>query len=219
MPEITRSIYGEYNALFNLETLEIIEGDLPNRATKMVVEWATIYQSELLKMWNTQEFNLFGSNSPPLAAYNRKMSEYIHKSHNVSVLLYHLVFPAKYRKAVFDEQVDSLLKEVCLEMEKRYEIKFVEIGVDKDHVHFLVQSVPTYSVTRIVRMIKSITAREIFKKCPQVKKQLWGGEFWSDGYYASTVGKHGDEGMIARYVKEQDKEYLQLHQNLQLSLF
>ncbi len=164
-------------------------------------------------------FNLFGSNSPPLAAYNRKMSEYIHKSHNVSVLLYHLVFPAKYRKAVFDEQVDSLLKEVCLEMEKRYEIKFVEIGVDKDHVHFLVQSVPTYSVTRIVTMIKSITAREIFKKCPQVKKQLWGGEFWSDGYYASTVGKHGDEGMIARYVKEQDKEYLQLHQNLQLSLF
>jgi putative transposase len=147
------------------------------------------------------------------------MSEYIHKSHNVNVLLYHLVFPAKYRKAVFDEQVDSLLKEVCLEMEKRYEIKFVEIGVDKDHVHFLVQSVPTYSVTRIVRMIKSITAREIFKKCPQVKKQLWGGEFWSDGYYASTVGKHGDEGMIARYVKEQDKEYLQLHQNLQLSLF
>ncbi len=64
-------------------------------------------------------------------------------------------------------------------MEKRYEIKFVEIGVDKDHVHFLVQSVPTYSVTRIVTMIKSITAREIFKKCPQVKKQLWGGEFWS----------------------------------------
>ena len=84
---------------------------------------------------------------------------------------------------------------------------------------FLVQSLPTYSVTSIVTMMKSITAREIFMKCPQVKKQLWGGEFWGDGYYASTVGKHGDEGMIARYVKEQDKEYLQLHQNLQLSLF
>ena len=64
------------------------------------------------------------------------MSEYIHKSHNVSVLLYHLVFPAKYRRAVFDEQVDILLREVCLEMEKRYEIKFLEIGVDKDHVHY-----------------------------------------------------------------------------------
>jgi REP element-mobilizing transposase RayT len=66
------------------------------------------------------------------------MSEYIHKSHNVTVLLYHLVFPSKYRKAVFDERVDSVLREVCLDIEKRYELKFLEIGVDKDHVHFLV---------------------------------------------------------------------------------
>jgi REP element-mobilizing transposase RayT len=129
------------------------------------------------------------------------------------------VFPAKYRKAVLDEQVDQILKEVCEEIEKRYEIKFLEIGVDKDHVHFLVQSVPSYSITRIVTVIKSLTAREVFKRCPQVKRQLWGGEFWSDGYYASTVGKHGDEGMIGKYVKEQGKEYLKLHQNDQLSLF
>ena len=81
------------------------------------------------------------------------MSEYIHKSHNVTVLLYQIVFPAKYRRAVFDEQVDAVLKEVCLEIEKRYEIKFVEIGVDKDQVHFLLQSVPTYSVTKIVTMM------------------------------------------------------------------
>jgi putative transposase len=87
------------------------------------------------------------------------MSEYIHKSHNVTILLYHLVFPAKYRKAVFDESVDAVLREVCLEIERRYEIQFVEIGVDKDHVHFLVQSVPTYSVTKLVTMIKSLTAR------------------------------------------------------------
>ena len=147
------------------------------------------------------------------------MSEYIHKSHNVSVLLYHLVFPAKYRRAVFDEQVEAELKEVCLEIEKRYEIKFLEIGVDKDHVHFLIQSVPKYSVTRLVTMIKSLTAKEIFRRCPQVKKQLWGGEFWSDGYFASTVGKHGDEKMIGKYVKEQGKKYLPLHQDFQLSLF
>jgi putative transposase len=147
------------------------------------------------------------------------MSEYIHKSHNVTVLLYHLVFPAKYRRAVFDEQVDAVLREVCLEIEKRYEIKFVEIGIDKDHVHFLVQSVPTYSVTKLVTMLKSLTAKEVFKRCPQVKQQLWGGEFWSDGYFASTVGKHGDEGMIARYVKGQGKDYLQLHRDEQLALF
>ena len=147
------------------------------------------------------------------------MSEYIHKSHNVTVLLYHLVFPAKYRRAVFDEQVDAVLREVCLEIEKRYEIKFIEIGIDKNHVHFLIQSVPTYSVTKLVTMLKSLTAREVFKRCPSVKKQLWGGEFWSDGYFASTVGKHGDEEMIARYVKEQGNEYLQLHRDEQLALF
>ncbi len=71
------------------------------------------------------------------------MSEYIHKSHNVSVLIYHLVLPAKYRRAVFDKQVDVVLKDVCLEIEKRYQIRFLEIGTDTDHVHFLVQSVPT----------------------------------------------------------------------------
>ena len=69
------------------------------------------------------------------------MSKYIHKSHNVTVLLYHLVFPAKYRRTVFDEAVDQRLREVCLEIEKRYQMKFMEIGVDKDHLYFLVQSV------------------------------------------------------------------------------
>ena len=86
------------------------------------------------------------------------MSEYIHKSHNVTVLIYHLVFPAKYRRAVFDGDVDSVLKDVCLEIEKRYQVKFLEIGTDKDHVHFLVQSIPTYSVTKVVTIIKSLTA-------------------------------------------------------------
>lgn len=147
------------------------------------------------------------------------MSKYIHKSHNVTSLLYHLVFPAKYRRAVIDEKVDEVLKQICTEIENRYEIEFLEIGTDKDHVHFLVQSVPTYSVTKIVTIIKSLTAREIFKRCPEVRKQLWGGEFWSDGYFASTVGKHGNEDMIAQYVKNQGDEYLKLYQKAQLSLF
>ena len=146
------------------------------------------------------------------------MSQYIHKSHNVSVLLYHLVFPAKYRRVVFDVDVDKVLKEVCLDIANRYQINFVEIGTDKDHVHFLVQSVPMHSVTKIVMMIKSLTAREIFKRCPQVKKKLWGGEFWTDGYFASTVGKHGDEAQIARYVKNQGKEYQVMHKGKQLEL-
>ncbi len=146
------------------------------------------------------------------------MSDYIHKSHNVSVLLYHLVFPAKYRRAVFDKGVDRALADACQEIEKRYQIQFLEIGTDEDHVHFLIQSVPGYSVTRLVTMIKSLSAREVFKKCPHVKKQLWGGEFWTDGYFASTVGKHGNESMIATYVKGQGQEYTKLHENYQLRL-
>ena len=147
------------------------------------------------------------------------MSEFIHKSHNVTVLLYHLVFPAKYRRVVFDKGVDKALTEICLEIEKRYEVKFLEIGTDEVHVHFLVQSVPTYSVSKLVRQIKSLTARHIFTRCPHVKKQLWGGEFWSDGFFASTVGKHGDEAMIGKYVKEQGKSYEQLHSDHQLTMF
>ena len=147
------------------------------------------------------------------------MSEYIHKSHNVTVLIYHLVFPEKYRRAVFDERVDETVKDVCLEIEKRYQVKFLEIGIDKDHVQFLVQTVPAYSVTRIVSMIKIITAREVFRRCPQVKKQLWGGEFWTDGYFASTVGKHGNEHTITNYVKQQGYDYHKLHEDRQLMLF
>ena len=65
------------------------------------------------------------------------MSDYIHKSHNVSVLLYHLVFLAKYRRAVFEREVDSALKDICMEVENRYQVKLLEIATDTDHVHFL----------------------------------------------------------------------------------
>ena len=133
--------------------------------------------------------------------------------------MYHLVFPAKYRRAVIDAAVDEVLKQTCIEIEKRYQVKFLEIGTDRDHVHFLVQSVPMYSVTKLVRMIKSITAREVFRCCPKVKKQVWGGEFWTDGYFASTVGKHGDERLIGEYVKKQGNTYQRLHRDRQLALF
>lgn len=128
--------------------------------------------------------------------------------------------PAKYRRVVFSDEVDNKLKEICLEIGKRYEIHFVEIGTDRDHVHFLVQSIPTYSPTKIVRTIKSITAREIFQRVPAVKKKLWGGEFWADGYYINTVSRHGNEDVVRQYVEGQGKkeEYKKLHSE-QLRLF
>ena len=149
------------------------------------------------------------------------MSETLRKSENLSILIYHFVCPAKYRRIVFGEEVEKVLRETCLEIEKRYEIKFIEIGADRDHVHFLVQSVPTYSAKKIIQTIKSITAREIFARVPEVKKQLWGGEFWTDGYYVSTVSQHGNEETIRRYVEEQgiEEDYRQIHADEQLKLF
>ncbi len=148
------------------------------------------------------------------------MSQPIRKSHNVSVLIYHIVCPAKYRRVVFTDVVDQVLKTVCLEIANRYEIMFIEIGTDRDHVHFLVQSAPSYSPTKVVQIIKSNTAREIFARVPSVKQKLWGGQLWTEGYYISTVGQHGSEDTIRQYVKQQGKEqeYQQLHTE-QLRLF
>ncbi len=104
-------------------------------------------------------------------------SRYVHKRHNVSVLMYHVVCAAKYRRVVMSEAVDDVLRRTCLEIEKRWEVRFLEIGVDRDHAHFLIQSVPAYSPSRIVQMVKSVIAREVFVWAPEVKQKLWGGAF------------------------------------------
>lgn len=143
------------------------------------------------------------------------MSIVLHKSHNVSILLYHLVCPAKYRRVVIDEKVDMVVVEACKEIAMRYEMHFLEIGTDRDHVHFLIQSVPTYAPTKIARVVKSLTARAVFARAPYVKKKLWGGEFWSDGYFISTVGRKGSETGIRDYVRGQygQQAYVRLHKD------
>nr|WP_319999801.1 IS200/IS605 family transposase [uncultured Draconibacterium sp.] len=148
------------------------------------------------------------------------MSEFIHKNHNVSVLLYYFVCPTKYRRVLFDKEVDESLKQICIEISKRFEITFIEIVTDNAHVHFLIQSVPLMSPTRIIQTVKSITSKQIFKLQPKVKEQLWGGEFWTKGFYVSSIGAHGDEDAIQKYVQAQgrQKEYKKLHSR-QLSLF
>ena len=148
------------------------------------------------------------------------MSKYIHKSHNLSVLVYHLVCPTKYRRAIFTPEVTEKLKEICLGISERYEIHFLEIGTDQDHTHFLIQSVPMYSPKQITQIIKSLTARKMFEWRPGLRKQLWGSQFWTDGYYVSSVGQHGNETTIATYVRNQgtDKTYKQILKQ-QLTLF
>jgi len=138
--------------------------------------------------------------------------------------MYHFVFVAKYRRLVITDEVDLVLRDICIEIEKRYEIRFLEIGTDGDHVHFLIQSVPMYSPTKIVTKVKSITVK-IFSKVPSVKEELWGGEFWRDGYFVSTVGEHANEDVIRQYIRNQGKSenYKQLHKkkicHKQLTLF
>jgi putative transposase len=136
--------------------------------------------------------------------------------------MYHFVCSAKYRRIVFTKEIDKSLREICIQISERYEVLFIEIGTDDDHVDFLIQSVPMYSATKIIQMVKSLTAKEIFRLHPEVKKQLLGDEFWTKGFYVNTVSKHGNESVIQAYVKLQGREneykFKKIH-NQQLSLF
>ena len=141
------------------------------------------------------------------------MSRYIHKSHNKSMLLYHLVISVKYRRNVLTEEVRTTLVNICMDLQERYpDMTFIEIGTDENHVHMLLQTTPSYSISQTIRTIKSYTARMIFKLNPEVKQKLWGGEFWSDGYWIVTVSRHGSESVVKEYVKNQGKgKYEQLY--------
>ena len=148
-------------------------------------------------------------------------SEYLHSSHNVSNLVYHFVTPVKYRRLARTEEVEGSLKQICAGIELRYEwIKFLEVGADNDHVHYLIQSMSDHSPSEIIKVVKIVTARRISAEHPEVKKALWGGSFWSGGYFVlhfvSSVGKHTSENVIQEYVKNQgvEKEYKQLYLHL-----
>ena len=113
-------------------------------------------------------------------------------SHCAYQIHYHIVFPVKYRKALLDKRIEKKILDVSEEISERYEIDFEQIGCDKNHIHILCSFHPKYSIGEMVRTFKSITAREIFKTFPEVKQDLWGGEFWTDGYYVATVGERGN---------------------------
>jgi len=148
------------------------------------------------------------------------MGEHILKRHNKTLLMYHLVFSLKYRKSVINKEIGEGLREICLDISERYEVHFIEIGYESNHVHFLVQSVANYSVSKMITMIKSITAKQLFQRFPEIKVKLWGGKFWTSGFYVNTVGQYSNEEVIREYVKNQgmEKEYRKVHSN-QLTLF
>ena len=134
------------------------------------------------------------------------MDEHIYKRHNKSLLIYHLVFSMKYRREVLTKEIGESLKLICVGISERYEVQFVEIGYESDHIHFLVQSVPSISVSKLVTMIKSLSSRELFKAHPEIKRILWGGNLWTSGYYANTIGQYGNKDVIRKYIENQGKE-------------
>ncbi len=122
-----------------------------------------------------------------------------------------------------DYEIERMIKETCIEISNRYDLYFLEIGADKNNVHFLIQSIPSYSPTQIVKIVKSITAKEVFARCTEVKKKLWGGNFCSSSYYVATVSEHGNEEVIANYVRNEGNKYKKIFRNKgmegQMSMF
>jgi putative transposase len=125
---------------------------------------------------------------------------------------YHIVFPVKYRKALLDDEVTNIIQETAVGIAERYSIEMEAIGCDKDHIHVLCGAHPKVAPGRIVQIFKSITAHEIFRRKPSVRKDLWGGEFWTDGYYVATVGERANWDTVAKYVAKQGKPKADLRQ-------
>ena len=125
-------------------------------------------------------------------------------SHCVYKIRYHLVLCIKYRKKLlFADDRISFLKDVLSEIAERYDLLFEAVGSDGDHVHVFAGATPRYAPSEVMKITKSITAREIFAKFPEIKKLLWGGEFWGDGGYVGTVGEGVTAEVIKRYVEKQ----------------
>lgn len=148
-----------------------------------------------------------------LVYYVEVVEEEVTKGYHCACQIhYHIVFPVKYRKALLDEEVVVIIMETAQGISERYAIEMEGIGCDKDHIHLLCSSHPKVSPGQIVRIFKSITAREIFRRKPSVKSELWGGEFWTDGYYVATVGERGNWRTVESYVKKQGKPVDDLRQ-------
>ena len=125
--------------------------------------------------------------------------------HNVYDTHYHIVFPVKYRRALLTDEIPFAVVEIAKEIGLRYDFEFEKIGMDEDHIHILISFPPKYGGSDVVRIFKSITAKQLFKKFPNLKKDLWGGEFWSDGFYISTISKRGNWHTVQNYVSNQGK--------------
>ena len=133
---------------------------------------------------------------------------------------YHMVWGVKYHKHLLNKAMKGFLVDLIKNICVSYDYRFYCIGIATNHVHFFVGAPPKIAPAKIVQTVKSITAREMFKNYPQVKKQLWGGEFWKDGYYVGTVGEGQTETGVIKYIEKQEKNHAEIRSDMkQLKLF
>ncbi|MBW1849702.1 MAG: IS200/IS605 family transposase [Deltaproteobacteria bacterium] len=142
-------------------------------------------------------------------------------SHSVYKIRYHMVTAVKYRKALVNSAIEDCIKDALKGISERYEILIDEVGFDRNHIHIFCGAPPRLSPLQVISIIKSITARQIFKQFPKLKKEeLWGGEFWSDGKYIGTVGEAASEKTIRNYIRNQSLDKTESDSRMrQLKLF
>ena len=114
---------------------------------------------------------------------------------------YHLVWSPKYRKNILEGEIAGRVGEMFKEIAEQYDITIEEMEVSPDHVHIFCSFPPRYSIAQVVSRFKSLSARAIFREYPQVKRRLWGGELWEDGYFARTVGDKVTAEVIRKYIQ------------------
>ena len=140
-------------------------------------------------------------------------------SHAVYDTKYHLVWAVKYRKWILRGDIREEVKSIFEEISSNHDFEIDTLEIAEDHVHIFLSFPPRYSISRVIGMLKSISASVIFKKYPEVKKELWGGEFWNDGYFARTVGDKVTGDIIRKYIKYHSKRSKSMKLFDQLELF
>ena len=127
---------------------------------------------------------------------------------------YHLVWTPKYRKRILEGALAARVAEMFREIGEAYDITIDELEVSPDHVHIFCSFPPRYAIAEVVTMLKSLSARAVFQEFPQVKRKLWGGKLWEDGYFARTVGDRVTAEMVKKYIQRHRES-----QDAQLDLF
>ena len=126
--------------------------------------------------------------------------------HNVSECYYHIQLTVKYREVLLKRNVEEVILESMEGFKERYAIEIQQVGFDGNHIHVLCRFLPKYSGWQVIRLIKSITAQRVFKEIPKIKESLWGGEFWTDGYYIATISGRGNKKVIEEYIRNQGRK-------------